>query len=218
MSQWITSCLTEGWQWEASEIALLGSTHLRGPFPQCSLYRSWEHSISDLYNIRPTASCGPREFLLQHVRAFSIAHGSPKALLRIINCLSNIGVGSGEFGCEGFLSVIPKLAQKVIVRLLPTNFLLQISWRSFLVWPRKKGLRVFFCFLQTLGAIFARIFRVLPRFSTNQNFSGCAFTTCTPRLLHHCFPAFLPNYVEMTLASRSKFMLINVALRAFWVV
>jgi len=165
MSQWITSCLTEGWQWEASEIALLGSTHLRGPFPQCSLYRSWEHSISDLYNIRPTASCGPREFLLQHVRAFSIAHGSPKALLRIINCLSNIGVGSGEFGCEGFLSVIPKLAQKVIVRLLPTNFLLQISWRSFLVWPRKKGLRVFFCFLQTLGAIFARIFRVLPRFS-----------------------------------------------------
>jgi len=66
---------------------------------------------------------------------------------------------------------------------------------------------VFVCFLQTLGAIFfksaifARIFRVLPRFSgilprisgillgfsgilpgflTNQNFWGCVCTPCTP--------------------------------------
>jgi len=41
-------------------------------------------------------------------------------------CLFIIGVGAGKFlGCEGFFPNFPKIARKVFVQLLPTNFLPQ---------------------------------------------------------------------------------------------
>jgi len=77
---------------------------------------------------------------------------------------------------------IPKLAQKAFVGLLPTTFLPQRSWRSFLCMASKK--RSSCVFLETLGAIFAQIFRDFARMFENQNFWECAGTPCTP-LLHH---------------------------------
>ena len=79
----------------------------------------------------------------------------------------DIGVGASTFWeCEGFWPNFPKLAQKGVARLLPTNILPQKSWRPFLVRRPKKGFHLFFLkfghqfWSQTkLGAIFARIFR-----------------------------------------------------------
>ena len=113
-------------------------------------------------------------------------------------------------GAKNFCPNFPKLSRKVVLWILPENFLSQ-RWRPFLVWPPE---RYSFVFLQMLGDIFEvkqrwgpffprysrilpRYFRILPRFSgispkfsgifpgllTNQNFCGCA---CTPCLLHHC--------------------------------
>jgi len=49
-------------------------------------------------------------------------------------CLFIIGVGTGKFlGCEGFFPNFPKLAQKVFVQLLPTNFLPQNHENLFFV-------------------------------------------------------------------------------------
>jgi len=45
------------------------------------------------------------------------------------------------------------------VRLLPTNFILQRSWRPFLVWSPRKGLCVFFC------KHWARFFEIKQRWS-----------------------------------------------------
>ena len=83
-----------------------------------------------------------------------------------------------------------KLARKAFVRLLPTNFLPQRKGRPVFGVTSKKDHCVF---LQMFGAIFARIvkdltqifrgfaqiFRVFPKFSTNQNFGGCV---CAPAL------------------------------------
>jgi len=67
----------------------------------------------------------------------------------------------------------------------PTNIMK--TFLPFLVWPSKKVFMCFCVFLQTLGAIFQTkqswapfltgFLGILPRFSTNQNFWGCA---CTP--------------------------------------
>ena len=73
---------------------------------------------------------------------------------------------------------IPKLTQKAFVGLLPTTFLPQRSWRSFLCMASKK--RSSCVFLETLGAIFAQIFRDFARMFENQNFWECAGTPCTP--------------------------------------
>ena len=52
---------------------------------------------------------------------------------------------------KDFSRISPKLARKVVVRLLPTIFLPQRSWRPLLVWPPEN--RFLFVFLQMLGAI-----------------------------------------------------------------
>jgi len=83
-------------------------------------------------------------------------------------------VGAGKFfGCERFCPNLPKLAWKVFVQLLPTNFLPQSSWRP-LFWCNHQN-KVFMCFYAnlgamfwsqtTLGAIFTGILGLLPRFS-----------------------------------------------------
>ena len=48
-------------------------------------------------------------------------------------------------GAKDFFPNIPKLALKVYVRLLPTNFLPQRSWGRFLVRSRKKGSSFILC-------------------------------------------------------------------------
>jgi len=60
-------------------------------------------------------------------------------------------------GAEDFRPNFPKLARKVVLQLLPTKFLPQRTWRHFFGGGYKK--RSSFVFLQTFGAIFARIFR-----------------------------------------------------------
>jgi len=86
------------------------------------------------------------------------------------------------FGCaKDFCPKSSKLSRKVLC-----DFCQQI-FSPFLVWPPKMNSCVF---LQTLGTIFwsqttlcvifARIFRDFARISINQNFSGWAFTPCTP--------------------------------------
>ena len=109
-------------------------------------------------------------------------------------------------GAKNFCPNFPKLSRKVVLWILPKNFLSQ-RLRPFLVWPPE---RYSFVLLQMLGDIFEvkqrrgpffprysgilpRYFRILPRFSgispkfsgifpgllTNQNFCGCACTSYT---------------------------------------
>jgi len=88
-----------------------------------------------------------------------------------------------------------KLASSIFVRLLLTNFLQPRSWRPFMVWPSKRGFHVFFCkhwvpffevkqsrvpFLPGFSWILPRFLRILPKFSTNQNFWDCACTLAPP--------------------------------------
>ena len=49
------------------------------------------------------------------------------------------------WGAKDICPNFPKLARKVFVRLLPTNFLSERPWRPFLMWPPIKGLYLFFC-------------------------------------------------------------------------
>jgi len=75
--------------------------------------------------------------------------------------------GDAKRFCPNFI----KCAQKVVVQLLPTNFLPQRSWRPFFGMTSKQ--RFSFVFLQTLGdsywsqtksgAIFVQIFRDFPQ-------------------------------------------------------
>jgi len=88
-------------------------------------------------------------------------------------CRSRLIFGGAKDFCPNF----PKLARKFWP--LFGKYLLM---KTFFGMTSKKGLRVL---LPTLGAIFARIFRKLPRFSgifpgfsPNQNFWGCC--ACTP--------------------------------------
>ena len=95
-----------------------------------------------------------------------------------------------------------EVVRKVVVRLLPKNFLPQRLLRSFFGVTSKK--RFSFVFLQTLGAIFwsqttlgaflsrfseilSKYSGILPRCLTNQNFWGCACppTPYTNELCHH---------------------------------
>ena len=93
------------------------------------------------------------------------------------------------WGCEGFFPEFPpNLPGKVFVQLLPTSFLPQRSLRTFLGVTSKNGLHVFFCkpwapIFETkqLWTPFLTGFSgILPRFSANQNFWGCACTHCIP--------------------------------------
>jgi len=74
-----------------------------------------------------------------------------------------------------FVQISPNLPEKFFVRLLPTNFLPQRSWRPFLVRPPKKGFHVFFC--KRWSPFLHGISGLVPVFLTNQNFWGCS---CTP--------------------------------------
>jgi len=62
---------------------------------------------------------------------------------------------------------ILQLSRKDFVRLLPTNFLPQRSWRPYFDATPEKGRT--YVFLQTLGAILLRFLLIFPRFLTNQN-------------------------------------------------
>ena len=65
-------------------------------------------------------------------------------------------------GAKDFWPNVPKLAQKVVLQLLPTKFLPQISWRCFFgVTSKQISLLVF---LQTSGAIFLKSNKVGRRF------------------------------------------------------
>jgi len=105
-------------------------------------------------------------------------------------CLFIKGVEAGTFwGCDfcpkDFCPHIPKLARKVICAILPAIFLPQRSSRPFFGVTSKKGLHVFFCkprapffeVKQRLVPFLPGFSGILPRFSANQNFWGCA---CTP--------------------------------------
>jgi len=70
----------------------------------------------------------------------------------------NIGVGAKFRGCEGFLPEFSRTRTKSFVRLLPTNFLPQKSWRPFFGIASKNQTSL--CvFLQNLEAYSSRIFR-----------------------------------------------------------
>ena len=119
-------------------------------------------------------------------------------LLRFHNelwLIKNVGVGEGTFfGVRRILAGIsPDLRKEIFGHFLCKHFLKQ----AFIWMTPKKGLYVI---MQTLGAIFAqifrdfakvftdftqiytnfaRIFKDFPGFSTYWNFRGCAFTPCT---------------------------------------
>ena len=74
-----------------------------------------------------------------------------------INVVSKISVRAGTFWCcEEFLPEFSQTCPKSFSAALPTNFLLQRSWRSFFGMNTTK--RSSWVFLQKLGAIFSRIF------------------------------------------------------------
>jgi len=102
-------------------------------------------------------------------------------------------------GAKDFRPNFLKLAQKVFVRVLPTNCLLRRSWRPFfgMTSESKKGLDVFFC------KRWAQFFKIkkrwapfLPGFSTNQNFWGCA---CTPASFTTCHISLLESSNKFTM-------------------
>jgi len=70
-------------------------------------------------------------------------------------------------GAKDFCQNLPKLARKVFVRLLPTNFLPQGLRRTFVAWRPKNGFVVIFC--KRLAPFLPRFSGILPGFSTNQN-------------------------------------------------
>ena len=100
-------------------------------------------------------------------------------------CRSREIFGGAKDYCPNF----PKLAQKFFVRLLLTNFLPETTSRPVFDVTPKKVLIVFFCkrwapffevkqrwgpFLPGFSGILPRFPRILYKFSTNQNFWGCA--------------------------------------------
>ena len=107
-------------------------------------------------------------------------------------------------GAKDFCLNFPKLARKVVVRLLPKNFISQRLLRPFLVRPPKKGLNFFFAnvgrhFLKSnnVGRHFFPEFQgfcpnflgFCPGFFANQNFWGCgctpaSYTTVSKSMLH----------------------------------
>ena len=102
--------------------------------------------------------------------------------------LFNIGVGAGKF-----LPVRSIFARKVFVWLLPTNFLLQKSWRTYF-GMNSKPKRSSCVFLWMLSAILCPDVRVFcPDFEVFcQNFQqiktvGRALVPPSPCLLHHGF-------------------------------
>jgi len=90
-----------------------------------------------------------------------------------------IGVGADRFlGCEGFLPKFPQACPKSFCATFSCKFSLTKIMKTFFVeitqkicswvWPQKLTKKVFMCFWfekgsQTLGAIFARIFRDVAR-------------------------------------------------------
>jgi len=100
------------------------------------------------------------------------------------NAVKKTEVGAGKFlGYERFLPEFHQTWPKVFVRLLPTNFHPQKSWRPFRPWPAKKSLHVFLCFSANVGRDFSEFSgilltfsEILPGLSTNQNFWGCTWT------------------------------------------
>ena len=104
------------------------------------------------------------------------------------------------WGAKDFCPNLPKLARKVFMWLLPTDFLPQRSWRPCFGVTSKKGLHVFFCkcwppflyfevkqrwapFLSGFPRIFPRFSGIFPGISTNQNFWEYPVRS---RLLRHC--------------------------------
>jgi len=109
-------------------------------------------------------------------------------------CRSKQNFGDAKDFCPNF----PKLAQKVVVRLLPTNFLPQRSWTEDLFWcDLWKRLPLVFCKRwaplswseTTLGAIFAQIFIY---FARTFDKSKLLRAILHPRLLHHCLQPSIP--------------------------
>jgi len=120
-------------------------------------------------------------------------------------CRSKQIFGVAKDFCPNF----PKLAQKVVVHLLPTDFLQHRSRRLFIVWlPKKEVFNLFFCkrrapcfevkqcwapVLPRCSGICIDIQGYCPDFQrfcpnvqgfcpnlTNPNFCGCACIPCTP--------------------------------------
>jgi len=89
---------------------------------------------------------------------------------RVWRCLSIICVRAGKFvGCEGFLPEFPQIPRKVIVQLLPTNFLQDISRPLFGV-TSKKDLHVFFC--KSWASFLHGFSGILRRFLAIKTFGG----------------------------------------------
>jgi len=105
-------------------------------------------------------------------------------------CLFIIGVGAGKFlGCERFCPNFPRLARKVFWATSAYNFSpTKVVKASFWCNHQKKGLHGFLCkprvpffVVKQSWAPFSPGFSgLLARFSTNQNFWGCACNPCTP--------------------------------------
>jgi len=86
-----------------------------------------------------------------------------------------------------FDRIFPNLPEKMFVQLLPAIVLQQRSWRPFLVWPPKKGRRVFFCkpwapffeIRQRWVPFLPGFSGILPNFQQIKTFGG-AHCACTP--------------------------------------
>jgi len=108
---------------------------------------------------------------------------------RIAVCKDVYAGASKFFGdAKDFCPNFPKLARKIVLQLLPTNFLPQRSWRPIFGVTSKKMVFICFCangrhfcpdfqgILPRFSMISPKYLGITPGFSTNQNFWGCAFT------------------------------------------
>ena len=89
-----------------------------------------------------------------------------------MKCSLCIGVGAGTFlGCEGFLPEFPQTCLQSFCATFADNF---PPIRTLFSATSKTGVRVFFC--KRWAPFLLKCSGLLPRFSTNQNFSVCART------------------------------------------
>jgi len=123
----------------------------------------------------------------------------------------------------GMRKILPEFLQTCLKSFF-CNFCLQIFSHNdhevlFLVWLPKKGLHVFFCkrwapFMPELSGILPKFWKNFPRFLTNQNFRGCAYTLASSTTVTalQSIPFFCINLIwTRWMVLRHKCLLVAVA-------
>ena len=138
-----------------------------------------KHNKYTICNIRRVVTWHWLRTFLNHHLNLASEVGYPRnlpAMLCFHNCAHRCRNKQIFGGAKDFCPIFSKLVQKVFVRLLPKNFFSHKDHEAILLmWSPKKAI------LQTLGAIFSRIFRDIA-----QIFNKSKLFVVLLHSLHHC--------------------------------